>query len=338
MQRVLLLTVAVVALAVLLYQSGLLANQGQFLANGLLPPVPVPVDNPMTDAKIHLGKQLYFDPRLSRDNTISCASCHRPDAGWADTTPTSEGVEHKRGGRNSPSVLNGGYFVPQFWDGRALHLEKQAVGPVQNPLEMDLSPQEVEERLRGIPGYVQAFEAVFGGPPTLELAAKAIASFERTLISTNSAYDKYLQGDRRAMSPAAVRGLQLFNGKGHCSACHSGPIFSDQKFHNLGIGYRDGQYADEGRYAVTKDPKDMGAFRTPGLRSVALTPPYLHDGSEPSLEAVVALYNRGGIPNPNLDPLMPPLNLTRREQADLVEFMKALTGEPIIVTAPELPQ
>lgn len=337
MKRVFLVALVMVPLAVLLYQSGLFA-QGQFFANGLLPPVPIPIDNPQTDAKINLGKQLYFDKRLSRDNSVACVSCHRPDAGWADTGPTSEGVGHKRGGRNSPSVLNSGYFVPQFWDGRALHLEKQAVGPVQNPLEMDLTPAEVEERLNGIPGYVQAFQAVFGSKPTLELTAKAIAAFERTVVSTNSPYDKYLQGEPGAMDKAAVRGMKLFNGKGHCSACHSGPVFSDQRYHNLGIGYRDGKYADVGRYAVTKDAADMGAFRTPGLRSVALTPPYLHDGSEKTPEAVIELYDRGSVPNPNLDPLMLPLHLTAREKADLAEFLKALTGEPIQVTLPELPQ
>jgi len=312
--------------------------EGGFLSNGLLPPVPVPFDNPQTDAKIRLGKQLYFDPRLSSDNTVSCAKCHDPRCGWADTTPVSEGVGHKKGGRNSPSVLNGAYVVPQFWDGRALHLEKQAVGPVQNPLEMDLTIPELLTRLNAIPGYAEQFQRVFGEGPTEENVAKAIAAFERTVISTNSPYDKYIQGDLSAMSRAAVRGMDLFNGKGHCTTCHSGPTFSDSRFHNLGIGYRDGKLADVGRYAVTKYPQDVGAFRTPGLRSVALTPPYLHDGSEPTLEAVIELYNRGGIPNPNLDPAMVPLNLTAREKADLVEFLKALTGEPLKIEAPELPK
>lgn len=312
--------------------------EGRFLANGLLPPMPIPPDNVQTDAKVALGRQLYFDKRLSRDNTVACATCHKPAAAWADTTPTSEGIEHKFGGRNSPTVLNAGYFVPQFWDGRAVHLEKQAVGPVANPVEMDLPLDQAIIRLKGIPGYVDQFKTVFGTEPTPETMAKAIAAFERTIVSSNSPYDKYLQGDKSALSPSAVRGMDLFNGKGHCTSCHSGPLFSDQRFHNLGVGYKDGKYADVGRYAVTNNLKDMGAFRTPGLRQVAETAPYLHDGSEKTLEAVVDLYDRGGIANPHLDPLMLPLHLSRREKADLVEFMKALTGDPVVVTEPPLPK
>lgn len=331
-----LVSILVVLAVVALPPASTLA-EGRFLANGLLPPMPVPPDNPMTDAKVELGKQLYFDKRLSRDNTVSCATCHRPDAAWADTTPTSAGIEGKHGGRNSPTVLNAGYFVPQFWDGRAVHLEKQAVGPVANPVEMDLPLDELIVRLKGIPGYVSQFQAVFGTEPTELGVARAIAAFERTIISSNSPYDKYLQGDRKAMSAAAVRGMDLFNGKGHCTSCHSGPLFSDQRFHNLGVGYKDGKFADVGRFEVTKDPKDMGAFRTPGLRGIAETGPFLHDGSEKTLEAVMDLYDRGGIRNPNLDPLMLPLHLSGREKMDIVEFMKALTGDPVVIAAPKLP-
>jgi len=310
---------------------------GEYLANGLLPQVPVPFDNPQTDAKILLGRQLYFDGRLSSDGTISCASCHKPDKGWADTEPVSEGVAHKKGGRNSPSIIDEAYSVPQFWDGRAVHLEKQAVGPVQNPIEMDLTAEELEFRLNHIPGYVTEFQAVFGERPTIDLMAKAIASFERTVISNNTPYDQFLQGNRSAMSQAAMRGMHLFNGKGHCTACHSGPTFSDSNYHNLGIGYANGKYADVGRYGVTKDPKDMGAFKTPMLRNVAQTPPYLHDGSEATLMDVINLYDRGGIPNPNLDPAMTPLNLTAREKSDLEAFLVALSGPYPVYTAPPLP-
>ena len=310
--------------------------QGQY-ANGLLPPVPVPADNPQTDCKIRLGAQLYFDKRLSSDGTISCASCHRPDKAWADTGPVSEGVAHQKGSRNSPSVINAAYIAPQFWDGRALHLEKQAVGPVQNPIEMDLTVAELEFRLNHIPGYVCQFQEVFGSRPTIELLAKAIASFERTVVTGDSPYDRYIQGDRSAMSEAAIRGMNLFSGKGHCNVCHSGPAFSDSRFHNLGVGYANGKFKDVGRFSVTKDPRDMGAFLTQRLRSVALTPPYLHDGSERTLEDVINLYNRGGIPNPNLDPAMAPLNLTEREKSDLVEFMNALTGPYPVVEPPPLP-
>ncbi|MEN6547038.1 MAG: cytochrome c peroxidase, partial [Armatimonadia bacterium] len=304
----------------------------------LLPPIPVPSDNPQSDAKIILGKTLYFDKRLSSDSTVSCATCHRPDAGWADVTPVSEGVDHKKGGRNSPTILNAGYIIPQFWDGRAVHLEKQAVGPVANPVEMDLPLPKLIERLKVIPGYCQMFQAAFGTEPTVDGVAKAIASFERTIVSGNSPYDKYLQGNRDAMSASAVRGMKLFQGKGHCMACHSGPVFSDSGYHNLGIGYKSGKFADVGRYEVTKNRRDMGAFRTPTLRNVAITPPYLHDGSEPTLKAVIDLYDLGSVPNPNLDPMMLPLQLSRREKADLVEYLKALTGDPVVVVEPEMPR
>ncbi|MDH7482116.1 MAG: cytochrome c peroxidase [Armatimonadota bacterium] len=310
---------------------------GQIYANGFLPAVPIPPDNPQTDAKIRLGAQLYFDARLSSDGTISCASCHRPDKAWADTTPVSEGVAHQKGMRNSPSIINTAYVIPQFWDGRALHLEKQAVGPVQNPIEMDLTKEEIEFRLNHIPGYVTQFEEVFGAKPTIDLLAKAIASFERTIVTGESPYDKYLAGDKSAMSKSAIRGMELFNGKGHCNVCHSGPAFSDSRFHNLGVGYVNGKFKDVGRYGVTNDPKDMGAFLTPKLRAVALTPPYMHDGSEPTLEAVIELYNKGGIPNPNLDPAMVPLGLTVQEKEDLIEFMKALTGPYPVMEQPALP-
>jgi cytochrome c peroxidase len=317
---------------------GPVVAEGRFLANGLLPPMPVPSDNPLSDAKITLGKSLYFDKRLSSNNTVSCASCHRPDAAWADITPVSEGVEHKKGGRNSPTILNAGYIVPQFWDGRAVHLEKQAVGPVANPVEMDLPLPKLIGRLKGIPGYVSMFKAAFGTEPSEDGVAKAIASFERTIVSSNSPYDKYLQGDRAAMNTSAVRGMNLFSGKGHCMSCHSGPFFSDQRFHNLGVGYKNGKFADVGRYEVTKKPADMGAFRTPGLRSVAQTPPYLHDGSAATLMDVIDLYNRGGIMNPTLDPMVLPLQLSQREKCDLLEFLNALTGDPVVVAEPELPR
>jgi cytochrome c peroxidase len=307
-------------------------------SNGHLPAVTVPVNNPQTDAKIRLGRQLYFDTRLSSDNSISCASCHKPDHGWADTGPVSEGVGHAKGGRNSPSVLNAAYSVLQFWDGRAINLEKQAVGPIQNPVEMQLTMDMALGRLKGIPGYVSQFKDVFGTEPNEEGVAKAIAAFERTIVQMDTPYDRYLDGDRKAMSAAAVRGMALFNGRGHCTACHSGPYFSDGRFHNLGIGFSGGKFADEGRMIVTKDRKDLGAFKTPGLRGVAETAPYLHDGSEATLASVIDLYDRGGIQNPNLDRAMLPLNLTDREKHELVEFLKALSGPPLSSDKPELPE
>lgn len=336
MKKLILVTMTVVSLMCLTAGMAIHAR-GQFLANGNLPPVPIPNDNPQTDAKIRLGKQLYFDTRLSSDGTISCASCHQPDAGWADLTPVSEGVAHKKGGRNSPSIINAAYTIPQFWDGRAMMLEKQAVGPVQNPVEMDLTMAEMEARLNAIPGYVKQFEEVFGSKPTEPNVAKAIASFERTIICNDTPYDRYAAGDKSAMSGSAIRGMNLFNGKAHCLSCHSGPNFTDSRYHNLGVGYANGRFADPGRHNVTKDPKDMGAFLTQRLRCVAKTPPYLHDGSEKTLMDVIDFYNRGGVSNPNLDRLMVPLNLTQREKSYLVAFLEALSGSFPIESEPPMP-
>jgi cytochrome c peroxidase len=333
---------AVVALCVAGLAGILLAGvahaNGQFLANGLLPPVPIPPDNPSTDAKVELGRQLYFEKRMSLDNTISCASCHDPKVGWADPRPVSEGVGGGKGTRNAPTVLNSAYNRVQFWDGRAPDLEHQALGPLQNPVEMKMTMPMVVDRLKSLKGYTSQFQAVFGTEPNDDGVAKAIAAFERTVVSTDSPYDKYLRGDKSAMTPAAVRGMNLFRGKAHCMSCHSGPNFTDDRFHNLGIGYKDDKFADVGRFSETKRVEDTGAFKTPTLRSVAETAPYLHDGSEKTLEDVVDLYNRGGVRNPYLDRLMMPLHLTACEKSDLVEFLKALTGAPLDITEPALPQ
>ncbi len=302
-----------------------------------LPPMPVPVDNPQTSAKIRLGKQLYFDKRLSQDSTISCASCHDPAHGWADPEATSAGVGGVRGARNSPTVLNAGYNRFQFWDGRSPTLEDQAVGPIQNPVEMQMTMTLALSRLNGIPGYVEAFKAVFGGEPTKKTIGKAIASFERTVVSANSALDRYTAGDKAAMGEAAVRGMSVFGGKGRCVKCHSGPNFTDNGFHNVGIGMT-AKEPDVGRSKITHRTGDYGAFKTPSLRSVALNDPYMHDGSIATLEAVVDHYDRGGEPNPHLDRQLRPLHLTASEKADLVEFLKALTGKDLGIAVPELPK
>lgn len=310
--------------------------QGQYLANGLVPPVPIPADNPPTDTKVRLGAQLYFDTRLSADNTISCATCHAPETGWANHDATDTGIGGQVGGRNSGTIIDSAYMRFQFWDGRAGSLEEQALGPIHNPIEMGETLENVVRKLNAIPGYKQQFNAVFGTDVTTDGIAKAIAAFERTIVSGPSPYDRYLMGDKTAMSPAAIRGMELFNGKAHCTPCHSGPLFSDQSFHNIGVGM-DKPDPDLGREAVTKNPKDRGAFKTPGLRNVALTHPYLHTGAEKTLMDVVEYYNTGGIMNSNLDPLMLPLQLTQREKEDLVAFMEALTGTVPVVTAPALP-
>ncbi len=310
---------------------------GGFLSNGPLPPVPVPPDNPQTDAKVRLGAQLYFDPRLSADNTISCATCHKPDAAWANHDPTDTGIKGQVGGRNSGTILDSAYMRFQFWDGRAGSLEEQALGPIHNPIEMGETLENVVKKLNAIPGYRAQFKEVFGTDVDTDGIAKAIAAFERTVVSGPSPYDRYLLGEKSAMSAAAVRGMNLFNGKAHCTPCHSGPAFSDQSFHNLGVGMGKPN-PDLGREAHTKNPADRGKFKTPGLRNVALTGPYLHDGSAKTLMDVVGVYDRGGEANPDLDPLMLPLRLTASEKADLVAFMEALTGTLPAIKKPALPE
>jgi cytochrome c peroxidase len=304
--------------------------------NSLPPSVPVPADNPQTDEKIRLGAQLYFDPRLSADSTVSCATCHSPDTAWANHNRFDTGIRGQVGGRNSGTILDAGYMKYQFWDGRAASLEEQALGPIHNPIEMGETLENVVRKLREIPGYRDQFQKVFGTDVTTDGIAKAIASFERTVVTGPSPYDRYLTGEKEALSSRARRGMALFNGKAHCSPCHAGAILSDQAFHNLGVGM-DAPNPDLGREVVTKDPKDRGRFKTPGLRNVALTAPYLHDGSAKTLREVVELYDRGGVRNPNLDPVVLPLHLTGNEIEDLVAFLEALTGTQPTISAPALP-
>jgi cytochrome c peroxidase len=291
---------------------------------GNLPPAPVPPDNPMSPALVTLGKQLYFDTRLSKDNTISCATCHNPAMGWSDKGPTSTGIAGQRGGRRSPPVSNAAYLPLQFWDGRAATLEEQATGPIANPVEMGNTHAGMIRTLNDVPGYVEEFQAVFGSTPiTLDQVAKAVAAYERTVVTTDSPFDRYAKGDETALTCQEKKGLEIFNGKGHCSACHWGPNFTDGRFHNVGVAAAPGTKPDEGRFTVTKDPRDMGAFKTPTIRDVALRAPYMHTGGEASLEAVVDFYNQGGGEgDPNLDPLIVPLGLTTQEKAALVAFLK----------------
>ena len=298
----------------------------------------IPKDNPITKAKVALGKQLYFDPRLSVDGTVSCATCHNPALGFSNGLPFGVGIKGQKGNRNTPTVINRIFSTLQFWDGRAASLEEQALGPIQNPIEMGFTLEGVVKRLNGIKGYREQFRKVFGTDVTADGIAKAIAAFERTLISGDSPFDRYeFGGDEKALSPAAKRGLEIFRGKGNCASCHAGPNFTDERFHNLGVGF-DKPNPDLGRYNVTKKEEDKGAFKTPTLRDVALTAPYMHDGSLKTLEEVIEFYNKGGIKNPYLDKEIKPLNLTEQEKKDLVAFLKALTGRPIRVKAPELPK
>lgn len=290
---------------------------------GPLPPAPIPPNNPQTARKILLGKQLYFDTRLSADNTISCATCHDPGHGWSDKGPTSAGIKGQMGGRRSPPASNSAYSPLQFWDGRSPSLEDQAKGPIQNPIEMGNTHQVMIRTVNDIPGYVEEFKTVFGTTPiTVDQVADAIAAFERTIVTTDSPFDRYMRGDEMALTALEKKGLEIFNGKGRCTCCHWGPNFSDGRFHNLGVPDIDPAKPDNGRYEITKDPADMGAFKTPTMRDVGARPPYLHTGGEKTLADVIRFYNKGGgFKNPNMDRMMIPLGLSEKEIEALVAFL-----------------
>ncbi len=294
---------------------------------GLLP-VQWPEDNPYSAEKAELGKLLYFDKRLSADNTISCATCHSPAHAFADGAPVSTGIRGQKGGRSAPTVINRAYSLAQFWDGRAPTLEEQAKGPITNPIEMGMkNHEETIAKLRGIAGYRKLFAKVFGTEQfTIDHLAKAIATFERTVLSGNSAYDKYKAGNKKALSAEQIRGLDVYLNKAKCDQCHEGINFTANAFHNIGVGM-DKPYPDVGRFAVTKKDADWGAYKTPTLRDIARTAPYMHDGSQKTLEEVVEFYDKGGLKNKNLDEKIKPLKLTEAEKKYLVAFMQALNGE-----------
>ena len=298
-----------------------------------------PADNLPTPAKIKLGKQLYFDPRLSSDNTIACASCHDPAKGWSNGAAFAKGVGGALGGRSAPSIINAAYYRQQFWDGRAKTLEEQALGPIQAEVEMAMDLDRLVVKLNGIPGYKTQFNQVFGRDVTSQNIARAIAAYERTVLSGNAPYDAYKAGDRQALSKAAERGRKVFFGKGHCSACHAGPQFSDGSYHNIGIGMQADKH-DRGRVAVSKLEGDTGAFKTPSLREIARTAPYMHDGSLKTLQAVVEHYAKGGVENDYLDEEIFPLRMTDQDKSDLVTFLKEGLSSPDYPqhTAPELPE
>jgi len=309
-----------------------------------LDPVPIPKDNPQTPEKIALGRLLFFDPRLSVDGTVACAGCHNPALGWSNGLSLAFGVRGQTGTRSAPTVLNAAYSDTLFWDGRAPSLEAQAQGPITNPVEMGNTLPNLVKTLRGIPGYVTRFSAVFGPEGiTVPHVLQAVAAYERTLLSGGSAFDRYRYGgDRAALTPAQVRGMALFKDKDgpNCAKCHRfddfAADFTDFRFHNIGVGI-DRPDPDLGREAVTHQPEDRGKFRTPTLRNVALTAPYMHDGRFATLGQVVDFYAAGGHPNPNLDPEIRGFTLTAAQKADLIAFLNALTGEPPDGTPPALP-
>lgn len=292
---------------------------------GLNSLVPVPIDNPLTHEKVELGRRLFFDPGLSRDGMISCASCHQPEKAFTDGRALAVGIEQRVGRRNVPTLLNGAYGKAMFWDGRAASLEEQALVPLTHPHEMDNSLESIVEHLRADGVYQSLFDSAFGSAEaTPRRIAQALASYQRSLVAGDSPFDRYLiLNDESALSDAARRGLALFHGKARCSHCHEGPLFTDQKFHNTGVGWGI-EPLDLGRFEHTGDEADKGRFKTPTLRNVTLTAPYMHDGSIASLEEVIEFYDRGGQPNPSLDPTIRPLNLSAQEKSDLIAFLRSL--------------
>lgn len=292
-----------------------------------------PTDNPATPEKVTLGKQLFFDPRLSGDNAMSCGTCHLPEKAMTDGLPTAKGHGGKSLARNTPSLLNVAYFERFFWDGRAKTLEEQALGPITSPDEMNQDLGELEKELNAVPGYVKQFEKVFGTKVNRDGIAKALAAYERTLVTRPSPLDRYLAGDKSALSAEAKQGMALFLGDAGCIRCHQGPLLSDGKLYRLGIGT-----GDEGLAAVTKKKEDGGKFRTPSLRNVAQTAPYMHDGSKKTLDEVVEFYYRGvsaGTPEMPLD-IQPLTGQSYSEIPALVAFLQALSGPPPEVIPPDL--
>jgi cytochrome c peroxidase len=296
----------------------------------------IPEDNPMSADKVALGRFLYFDKRLSKDMSIACASCHNPYHGFADPSRTSSGVGFQLGARNSPTVINRLFSAEQFWDGRAKDLELQSHGPLTNPVEMAMgSNEDVVQRVQAIAGYKPLFVKAFGDATIdLDRLGKAIAAFERTVVAGNSPFDRYQAGDKSALSAAAVRGMELFNGKANCKACHTGFNFTDETYQDIGVGM-DKPTPDAGRFDVTKNNDDRGKFKTPTLRNIVQTAPYMHDGSEATLAQVVDFYDRGGIANANLSKEIKPLHLSAQEKQDLIAFLESLTGDVTNVSVPE---
>jgi|GEM_PF-79412 len=296
---------------------------------------PAPADNPTTPEKVSLGKQLFFDPRLSGKNTMSCATCHASDKAFGDGVALNKGHGGKTLARNTQSCLNVGFFSTFFWDGRASTLEEQALRPIQSPDEMNQDLDELEKELNAIPGYVAQFQAVFGSKPQRDGIAKALAAYQRTLVTEPSDFDRYLMGDKNALSADAKRGLELFEGEARCIECHNGPLFSDGKFYRLGVSEK-----DEGRAKITGKKEDRFRFRTPSLRNIAETGPYMHDGSLKTLDEVVTFYYRG-IPRTSTDGLTPDApDLGGQSFSDvpyLVTFLESLSGKAPDFTPPTLP-
>lgn len=336
---------------------------------GPLPPPPIPADNPMTPEKVELGKMLFWDSRLGGDASTPCVACHDPSKGWGDAGEISRGYPGTQHWRNSQTVLNSAYYNKLFWEGNVTSLEAQAPAAAEGNVAGNGDRSLMEMRLRFIPGYVERFKKVFGAEwPRMTHAYQAIAAFERTIVSDAKQvpFDRYMKGDKKALSDSAKRGMAVYNGKGNCIQCHNGPLASDHKFHALGLpenevfkteplyqithrwehyqkgisekGYREADY-DYGLYYRTKNPKDKHKFRTPSLRELKYTAPFMHNGIFYTLEEVVDFYDVGGGAGPNKSPLIKPLGLSDQEKKDLVEFLNALSmDKPLLMGVPKLPE
>jgi cytochrome c peroxidase len=297
--------------------------------------IPFPKDNPYTAEKAQLGKMLYFDTRLSAANLLSCASCHNPGYGWGDGQPRGIGHEMKILGRRSPTIINAAYSLIFMWDGRAGSLEKQALGPIQADVEMNLPLDELLARLKSIPEYQPLFRAAFPGSGiSADNIAKAIATYERTVISGRAPFDAWVEGNEKAISDAAKRGFTLFNTKAGCSECHTGWKFTDDSFHDIGLT---GEDIGRGKH-LPHIIRMQYAFKTPGLREITRRGPYMHNGMITTLAAVMEHYNSGGVDRPSRSELIKPLGLSAQEKSDLVEFMLTLTSETFPTTIPTLPR
>lgn len=313
----------------------------------------IPAHNPLTQSKVALGRYLFFDKRLSKDGTVACGTCHQPRFAFTDGQALPTGIGGQKGTRNAPTILNRAYGKTHFYDGRAASLEDQALLPIQSPSELGNTLENVVITVSAIPGYRTRFEQVFGTDEvTPDRIAKALAAFERSLITGESPFDLFeYGGPEGSMSEIAIRGLRLFRSqKARCTLCHTGFTYTDEDFHNIGIGWdkadlsvyektknpEDIRQIDPGRYAQTKNPEHFGAIKTPTLREVGRTAPYMHNGSLKTLEEIIEFYNKGGSPNPFLDDRIKPLNLTDVEKQDLLAFLKALNGANWLEVEPPL--
>lgn len=303
----------------------------QILNEWILPDTALPPDNkPLDPRKVALGKMLFFDPRLSGNGTMSCGTCHNPALGWSDGLPTGRGHKGKVLERATPTIINVGFNKIFMWDGRAKSLEDQATGPIVNPNEMHNTVENMIKTLKGIPGYVKAFnEAFYGLGINVNRYRTALAQFQRSVVANNSPFDRWIQGDASAMTAQQVRGFELFRnpGKGNCMVCHRPPNFTDNGFHNIGLPSFGNKNPDLGRHGQVQVDMTRGAFKTPSLRNIAQTAPYFHDGSAKTLNDVIEHYITGGVVQTNLSPNMIKPNLTKQDKKDLIAFLEALTGE-----------